>query len=176
MMTYLEPTEIEIEWRKTGKGICVIVEGETAQDDAWYFGEWFNNQSQRFTFFPQNGWEQVIAAVTHLRPLLGVKKVYGIRDRDFEESISLNPFPTNGVVYTPQYTLENYLLDPVCWYSLIKDFLYRNYVPGWMSVAEVSETIAGYYRECLPLSAFNYCLRLMYQESLIANTHTPYKI
>jgi hypothetical protein len=170
MMAYQQPAEIEIEWRKAGKGICIIVEGETAQDDAWYFGEWFNNRAQDFTFIPQNGWQKVLDAVAFLRPRLGEKKVYGIRDRDFETNISLEPFPANGIACTPKYTLENYLLDPEAWHKVAGQFLRRNPVTGWMTVAELTETIRGNYRACLSLSAFNWCLRLARQENNAAFT------
>ncbi|MCX6068330.1 MAG: DUF4435 domain-containing protein, partial [Chloroflexi bacterium] len=142
MMAYLKPAEIELAWRASGNGLCIIVEGETAQDDAWYFGKWFNNRAQDFTFFPQNGWEQVINAVTVLRPILGSKKVYGIRDRDFEPLVSLTPFPADGILRTPKYTLENYLLDSSCWHLVTEPLLQRHTsAQGWMTESQIANTI-----------------------------------
>ena len=51
----------------SGTGAIVIVEGETFQEDCWFFGQWFGDRAREVTFFPQNGWMKVRAAVAELR-------------------------------------------------------------------------------------------------------------
>ena len=84
MIGYPSLTDIEAGWRKSGSGLCIIVEGETVQEDPWFYGQWFDNEARRFTFFPQDGWAKVGEAVAALRQTLGERSVYGIRDRDFD--------------------------------------------------------------------------------------------
>ena len=105
-MVGLSLTDIEAKWRAAGSGVCVIVEGETEQDDPWYYNKWFSDLAREVTFFHQDGWLQVVTAVAQLRQLLGEKKVYGIIDRDFETPVYA-PFPPDGLVRTQKYTLEN---------------------------------------------------------------------
>ena len=116
MPGYPTPTEIEIKWRKSGSGVCVIVEGETDLEDAWFYNQWFGDQAKQVTFFPQNGWTEVINAVAVLRTTLGDKSVYGIIDRDFSPRTTYPPIPDDGILRTPKCTLENYL--PTLWLKL----------------------------------------------------------
>ncbi len=163
MTGHLAPSEIEMKWRTTGTGICVIVEGETELDDQWYFEQWFGGQARNFTFFAQNGWEKVVNAVEFLRPKLGDKKVYGIRDRDFDSLPSVGTISPEGLGFTQKYTLENYLLDPEIWFQVLRPFISRNPRPGWNSIDDARQTIQELYRQCLPLSAFNWTVRLARQ-------------
>ena len=157
-MVYPTLSDIEVKWRASGSGVCVIVEGETEQEDAWFYNTWFGDRAREVTFFPQDGWEQVVAAVASLRTRLGAKKVYGIIDRDFVDP-TYGPFPTDGVLRTRKYTLENYLLDHRCWFKLVHPHTLRDPKPGWDTEAEVRATIESLYRECIPLSAYNWTLR-----------------
>lgn len=158
-MTYPTLNEIEVQWRASGSGVCVLVEGETELEDAWFYNAWFGDRAREVTFFPQDGWEQVVAAVTSLRNSLGARKVYGIVDRDFEEQVTHDPFPTDGILRTRKYTLENYLLDPQCWFECTYPYTLRESKPGWSTEAEVQATIESLYRECIPISAYNWTLR-----------------
>lgn len=159
MSRYPTITEIEVKWRKSGSGICIIVEGETEMDDPWFYQQWFGGFSKKVSFFPQNGWEMVVDAVAVLRPKLGSKRVYGIVDRDFAPTVSYEPFPADGILRTTKYTLENYLLDPECWFEFVKRFMLRSPKPGWNTLAEVQTTTERLYRECIPLSAYNWTLQ-----------------
>lgn len=159
MTAYPTPREIEITWRTSGGGVCVLVEGETDLEDAWFYNAWFGSRAREITFFPQDGWEVVVGAVADLRARVGAKHVYGILDRDFEEAPVHLLLPADGILRTPKYTLENYLLDPDCWYRYIQPLTLRTPKPGWNSPEETRATIEGLYRECLPLSTFNWILR-----------------
>lgn len=132
MSRYPTITEIEIKWRKSRRGICIIVEGESEMDDPWFYQQWFGGLSKEITFFPQNGWEQVASAVSALRAKLGVKQVYGIIDRDFAPTVTYNPFPMDGLLRTTKYTLENYLLDPQYWFAALRPLMLRSPKPGWI--------------------------------------------
>lgn len=66
-MVYPTLSEIEVKWRASGSGVCIIVEGETELEDAWFYNYWFGNRSREVTFFPQDGWEIVVDAVMTLR-------------------------------------------------------------------------------------------------------------
>lgn len=149
--------QIEMRWRTTSSGVCVIVEGETERDDPWFFHKWFSDCARDVTFFPHDGWDIVIQSVTDLRTTLGVKKVYGIIDRDFETPVN-DPFPADGVLRLHKYTLENYLLDPSTWFKVVQPFIQRDPKPGWGTETEAQATIEALYRECIPLAAYNWTL------------------
>ncbi len=178
MAGYPTLTDIEIAWRTSGSGLCVIVEGETGLDDPWFYQQWFGNDARRFTFFPQDGWEKVEQAVAALRTTLGEKKVYGIRDRDFAPLIAGQPFLDFlglGICLTPKYTLENYLLDPKCWLSLVRPYNQRTPKPGWNNLAEAKTTLTELYQQCLPLSAYNWILKKARGLNRVAFTALPEK-
>ncbi len=158
-MVYPTLSEIEVKWQASGSGVCIIVEGETELEDAWFYNYWFGNRSREVTFFPQDGWERVVDAVATFRIKLGAKRVYGIVDRDFEETVVCDPFPNDGVLRTPKYTLENYLLNAECWFEYVHPHTLRTPKPGWNSLDEARTTIEEFYRECLSLSAYNWVLR-----------------
>lgn len=159
MTTYPTLSDIEIQWRTSGSGVCIIVEGETELEDAWFYNRWFASQARKVTFFPQDGWEKVVKAVAALRSTLGDANVFGIIDRDFEDHIAYTTVPSDGVLRTLRATLENYLLDPTCWFRYLQPHTLRVSKPGWGSVEEVQATVLGLYRECAPLAAFNWTLR-----------------
>lgn len=173
MSSYPTITEIEIKWRKSGRGICIIVEGETEMDDPWFYQQWFGGLSKQITFFPQNGWERVVDAVSTLRPKLGVKRVYGIIDRDFAPTVTYDPFPTDGLLRTAKYTLENYLLDPQYWFAALRPLMLRSPKPGWNSAAEIQRTIETLYEECIPLSAYNWTLQQARAQDSVAFSALP---
>lgn len=176
MRRYPTITDIELAWRTTSSGVCVIVEGETELDDAWFYNRWFGYRAREITFFPQDGWERVVDAVTTLRVTLGARVVYGIVDRDFEENVSYDPFPPSGIYRTRRYTLENYLLDPDCWFSVLQpsvSLTSRRPKPGWTTADEARLTLQGLICECLPLSAYNSTLRWARQSNEAAFRSLP---
>ncbi len=156
-MVYPTLSEIEIKWRASGSGVCILVEGETELEDAWFYNTWFGDRAQEVTFFPQDGWNRVVSAVRSLRTSLGDKRVYGIIDRDFEQP-DYDSLPDDGILRTRKYTLENYLLSPRCWFEFVRPFLQRRPEPIWETVDDVQVTIEELYRECIPLSAYNWTL------------------
>jgi hypothetical protein len=159
MAGYPSLTDIEVKWRTSGSGVCLIVEGETNLDDPWFYQQWFGSEARRFTFFAQDGWVKVQEAVAALRITLGSKKVYGIIDRDFEPTVTYPPVPANGIVRTQRYTLENYLLNEECWFKYVQPHTQRMPKPGWSTLEETRTTLLNLYRRCLPLSAYNWTLR-----------------
>lgn len=142
-----------------GRGVIVMVEGEDAQQDPYFYNRWFGARAREVSFFPQNGWPKVVQAVADLRSQLTGRPVFGIIDRDFAEEAVLDAqaaaLPADGVFRTRLSTLENYLLAPAGWLKVLK-LLYRaDLPPGWSKEEEVAERIADAYRQCVPLAAFN---------------------
>lgn len=137
-----------------GQGAVVVVEGERRQDDEWFYGQWFGHLGPRISFFAQNGWERVVAAVAYLRAELPRRAVFGIVDGDFVDPVDGTPAEL-GIHRLPRYTLENYLLEPEGWLRLAK-LVTRGALPnGWRSVEDVDRRIDDAFIECLPLAAFN---------------------
>lgn len=159
MPSYHTPSEIEMNWRKTGSGLCIIVEGQIDRDDPWFYRFWFDNEARQFTFFPQDGWPQVETAVAYLREKLGSKKVYGLIDRDFHDISNQITMPSNGILRTPKYTLENYFLAPKAWYQYFEKYK-RNPERriGWLTIEDAVSTLTTYYHQCIPISAYNWIL------------------
>lgn len=142
-----------------GRGVIVTVEGESAQQDPYFYNRWFGARAREVSFFPQNGWSKVVQAVADLRSQLTGRPVFGSIDRDFAEETALHAqaaaLPADGVFRTRLSTLENYLLAPAGWLKVLK-LLYRvDLPPGWSNEEEVAERIASFYRHCMPLAAFN---------------------
>lgn len=147
---------------RAGLGKLVIVEGETVDDDPWFYGRWFGDLARELTFIPQNGHEKVVLAVRDLRERLSpAREVYGIRDRDFSRPADwpAREFPEDGVLSTRWYTLENYLLAAEGWFKVITA-MHRRMPALWDSEAAVQEQIDAAYRACLPLAAWNYAVRM----------------
>ncbi len=176
MTAYPTPSDIEVAWRASGTGVCIIVEGETELEDAWFYKHWFDDRARELTFFPQDGWEKVVDAVHALRASLGAKRVYGIIDRDFEEHVAHDPFPSDGIARTAKYTLENYLLDVECWFKYVCLHTRRVSKPGWNTLDEARGTLESLYRECLPLSAYNWVLHRSRQEHPVKFMALPPKM
>lgn len=156
-MVYPTLSGIEIKWRASDSGVCILVEGETELEDAWFYNTWFGDRAKEVTFFPQDGWNRVVSAVRSLRNSLGDRRVYGIIDRDFEQP-DYDSLPADGILRTRKYTLENYLLSPRCWFELVRPFVQRRSEPIWKTVNDVRAVIEELYRECIPLSAYNWTL------------------
>jgi len=149
--------ELEVTIR-AGRGVAVIVEGQSAEEDPWFYGQWFGDRARQVTFFPQNGWARVVEAVAELRRRCPNIPIYGIIDRDFAEEGTLDAdFATLGILRTSCYTLENYLLDPVCWAAVFRlIFRRQGSAPnGWDQTERVQEHIEAAYRSCLDLAAYN---------------------
>lgn len=157
MSTYQTPTEI-LKWLSP-TAVCIIVEGESDADDPLFYRHWFDHWAAQVQFFPQDGCEKVEDAVNELRRSLSPKRVYGIVDRDFAPAAAYPPLPPDGIVRTRQYTLENYLLNPDCWAAYFRPYTAKHPMPGWNNRDEIALTITELYRECLPLSVYNWTLR-----------------
>jgi hypothetical protein len=160
MIAYPAIDELELEIR-AGRGVAVIVEGNSYEEDAWFYGQWFNDRASQITFFPQNGWPRVVEAVAELRRRCPDVPVYGVIDRDFASDDDLDAdFATQGILRTPRYTLENYLLVPDCWAQVFA-FIFRRQggVPdGWDDPVRVQGYIEDAYRDCLDLAAYNFAI------------------
>ncbi|MGH9841008.1 MAG: hypothetical protein ACREEM_19815 [Blastocatellia bacterium] len=99
----------------TGQGIAVIVEGDSYEDDPWFYGQWFGE------------------------------------------------FETKGIIRTPRYTLENYLLDPACWAAVFKGIFKRNLAEarGWDDERQVTNIIIAAYSDCLGVTAHNWIVKIV---------------
>lgn len=147
---------------RAGLGKIVIVEGESPDDDPYFYGRWFGEQALDVSFYPQNGWSKVVQAVAELRAALPARQVYGIRDRDFFDEAGMQAqtreFPTDGVLRTRLFTLENYLLRADGWILVLRA-LHRTTLPeGWSSVDDVQVQIDAAYRQCLAMAAHNWTI------------------
>ena len=143
-----------------GTGAIVVVEGETERDDAFVYGRWFGDRARDVSFFPQNGWTEVVAAVTELRGALPGRTIFGIIDRDFADDAALaaqaQAMPQDGIFRTQRFTLENYLLEPEGWFGVMR-VVHRGSPPaGWASAVEVAGRIEEAYRLCFGLASWNY--------------------
>jgi hypothetical protein len=149
--------ELEVMIR-VGRGVAVVVEGQSAEEDPWFYGQWFGDRARLVTFFPQDGWTRVIEAVAELRRRCPDVPVYGIIDRDFAEDEALDAdFATLGILRTQSYTLENYLLDAACWAAVFRLIFRRQggAPDGWDQTERVQAHIEAAYRSCLDLTAYN---------------------
>lgn len=159
MIATLDELEVRL---RSGQGLAVIVEGSSYEEDPWFYGQWFNYLARQIAFFPQNGWPRVIEAVRELRRRCPDVPIYGIIDRDFAEDEALDAdFDRDGILRTPCYTLENYLLDPECWAKVFR-FIFRRQgraPDGWDDLATVQVRVEQAYRFCLPLAAHNYVIK-----------------
>ena len=157
MTAYPAIDALELEVR-AGRGVAIIVEGNSYEDDPWFYSQWFSDRARQVTFFPQNGWDRVVSAVDELRCRCPDMPIYGIIDRDFAPASSLDAeFESHGILRTPRYTLENYLLDPHCWASVFR-FVFRRQIgssQGWHDPLRVQGYVEQCYRDCLPLAAHN---------------------
>ncbi|MCP3059786.1 DUF4435 domain-containing protein [Myxococcus sp. K38C18041901] len=150
-----------------GRGVIVMVEGETPQHDPFFYKRWFDARAREISFFPQNGWSKVVLAVTELRAQLPARPIFGIIDRDFADDAVLQTqataLPADGVFRTGLCTLENYLLVPSGWLRVV-NLLYRNSPPvDWSSEADITKRIVDAYRRCVPLAAFNMTVAKEYE-------------
>jgi hypothetical protein len=155
---------------RTGRGVAILVEGEEG-GDVWFYRQWFGNRP--VAFFAQGSWYQVGEAVIELRIQCPDIPIYGIIDRDFAEDSALEVnFDSQGVVRTPLYTIENYLLDPNCW-AKVFDFIFRRSgraPDGWDEPLQVWNYIEQVYSECLPLAAHNWVVKFCgekYQDKIL---------
>jgi hypothetical protein len=149
--------ELEVTIR-AGRGVAVIVEGQSAEEDPWFYGQWFGVRARQVTFFPQDGWTRVVEAVAELRRRCPNIPIYGIIDRDFAETGALDAdFASLGILRTSYCTLENYLLDPACWAAVFRLIFRRQggAPDGWDQAERVQEHIEAAYRSCLDLTAYN---------------------
>jgi hypothetical protein len=148
----------------SGRGIIVMVEGETDEHDAYFYTQWFGTMALEVSFYPQNGWKKVVDAVHYLRNALPpYRDVFGILDRDFVSSAVLAQqdatLPVDFIFRTQLYTVENYLLIAEGWFKVLRLLERGSLPPGWQTVAEVQAHIDDAYRKCMNVAAFNYTVR-----------------
>ena len=153
--------DLEVQLR-AGTGIAVFLEGDSYEEDPWFYNQWFGDLAREIAFFPQDGWLQVVRAVSDLRGRCPGIPIYGIIDRDFADDDALDAdFATQGILRTPLYTLENYLLDPACWAAVFRLIFGRR--PSVPERWGDPEGVAGYIRDacaaCLPLAAHNWVIK-----------------
>ncbi len=170
--------ELEVELA-TGHGIAVIVEGQTYADDPFYYGQWFDARRSEISFFPQNGWRQVLRAVAELRERNLAIPVYGIIDRDFCEAHQLDAdFAERGILRSHRFTLENYLLEPEAWAEVFR-FIFRPmpaHANGWNDAAQVTDYIKEAYRNCFVLSAHNQINKFVHTHHSDRAANTPKRL
>ena len=143
---------------RSGRGVAILVEGGKI-DDAWFYGQWFNDKP--VAFFPQGNWFQVVEAVGVLRQDCPEIPIYGIIDRDFADEFTLDSeFATEGILRTSRYTLENYLLEPGCWTEVFAFIFSREEsVPQqWDNPIQVQQYIMQAFRACLIIAAYNWMI------------------
>lgn len=150
----------------SGRGTIIMLEGETPQEDPYFYERWFGARATEASFFPQNGLGKVVSAVRELRNQLPNRRIFGIVDRDFADASALvtqaSTLPAGGIFRTSYFTIENYLLDGSGWLRVVQ-LLRRGVCPaGWSSPEEVQSQIDAAYRKCMPLAAFNYTVRREY--------------
>ncbi len=104
-----------------GPAVAVIVEGEALAGDAWVYGDiWFANRASDVIFAPQSDWRTVVEAVRRLRAALPLHPIFGIIDRDAAPDDRLDELVPQGVFRLPYYSVENLLLDPECWFQVLR--------------------------------------------------------
>lgn len=144
---------------RAGQGTIVIVEGETSEDDEYFFKRWFGGLATQVSFFAQNGWTQVARAVADLRQQMPYRKIFGIVDRDFAADSVLaaqqGALPPDGILRTKLYTIENYLLAAAGWHPVVLALTRHNAPAGWATEADINARIEESYKRCVPLAAHN---------------------
>lgn len=145
---------------QAGSGVAVIVEGESAREDAWFFKQWFGGLARQVTFFPQDGWQAVTRAVGELRRLLPHMPIYGIMDRDFIDDDSVyvhghTMMPADGLLRMPRRNLENYLFEPEGWVTTLRQVMRGEIIPGWSKHGELQAKFDELYERYLPVAAYN---------------------
>jgi hypothetical protein len=151
----------------SGQGAIVVVEGETFQEDRWFYSQWFDDRAREVSFFPQNGWTKVVSAVADLlQQLPAHRQVFGIVDRDFAPdaviALQEQQKPVDHVFRTTCFTVENYLLSPVGWLKVVQTLTRGSPPVGWQTDADVKAKIDAAYVRCVDLAAFNYTVRREY--------------
>ncbi len=172
-MSYLRGNELLMKCR-AGRGVVVLVEGETEQDDPFFYNRWFGDRAREVSFFPQNGWQQVCTAVAQVREHMPGRPVFGIIDRDFTDAAVLDRqrkrMPEDGILRTHYYTLENHLLGVSGWHQVIR-LIHRDNPPaGWRELVEIEEHLLRCYREFLPVAAYNW---VVWQENMGSGKEHP---
>lgn len=148
----------------SGRGVIVMVEGETDEDDAYFYGQWFGTMAQDVSFYPQNGWKKVVDAVQYLKQQLpGNRHIFGICDRDFASEATIQQQaverPRDFVFRTQWFTVENYLLNGEGWLGVLRSLSKKSIPPGWQDLHAVQGHIDDAYRKCIQVAAFNYTVR-----------------
>ncbi len=144
--------------QQVGSAVAVLVEGEEVGGDAWIYGDkWFGARSLEVRFLPQGRWGGVVEAVARLRREPPPHPVFGIIDRDCTPDGELADLEPQGIFRVPRYSVENYLLDPHCWWQVFRIMTdHRGGLPPtWASATEVAAKIERCYQECVDLAAFN---------------------
>lgn len=161
----IEPLDALLETVRSGTGALVVVEGQTARDDPYYYGRWFGDLAREVRFVHQNGHSLVKKAVAFLRTQAPDRPVFGIVDRDFtsRDPTDVDVALASGIFRAGLYTLENYFFtDLSAWLRVVKVLSAGQPPPGWETVEELQERITAAYHAALPVAAWN---RIVHDES-----------
>lgn len=154
----IEPLDALLETVRAGTGALVVVEGQTARDDPYYYGRWFGDLARELRFVHQNGHSLVKKAVAFLREAAPGRPVFGLVDRDFtsRDTTDVADALESGIFRTGLYTLENYFLsDLSAWLGVVMVLSAGEPPPGWQTVAELQARVDDAYRAALPVAAWN---------------------
>ncbi len=161
----IAPLDALLETVRAGTGALVVVEGQTARDDPYYYGRWFGDLAREVRFVHQNGHSLVKKAVAFLHEHAPDRPVFGIVDRDFtsRDPTDVGAVLTSGIYRTGLCTLENYFFtDLDAWLRVVEVLSAGEPPPGWRTAGELHEQITAAYRAALPVAAWN---RTVHDES-----------
>lgn len=175
----IEPLDALLETVRAGTGALVVVEGQTARDDPFYYGRWFGDLGREIRFVHQNGYSMVKKAVAHLRERAPGRPVFGIIDRDFASRDPTDATETlePGMFRTGLYTLENYFfIDPGAWLRVVEVLSGGEPAPGWRSVDDLRARIVEAYRAALPVAAWNFVVHAESTRARVETTNIEYRV
>lgn len=135
----------------------VLVEGT---DDVLTLNEWFVERRQDVVFHPAGGNQEVNTLLRGLAALRPDVTAYGIEDRDLADDADVQAAlddPAARRFLLPRYAIENYLLEPVALWNVLRVFL-RDRLP-FADPAEAEAHLLSLCVELGPIMAANYVLR-----------------
>jgi hypothetical protein len=154
----IEPLDALLETLRAGTGALVVVEGQTARDDPWFYTRWFGHRAREVRFVHQDGHDQVKKAVAHLREHAPGRPVFGLVDRDFSthDPTDTTDVLAPGLYRTGWYTLENYFFcEPAIWLQILDILTAGEPPPAWQTLADLHQQILRAYEGALVVAAWN---------------------
>ncbi len=102
-----------------GSRMIVLVEGE---DDRYVLREWFSEMLPEMEFYECGGISNLNKWLNELLTVGTLKRAYGITDRDFREQAEVDGSyaKDSHLFILRRYALENYLLEPLPLWQLMK--------------------------------------------------------